>query len=144
MDVAVQMLGPVIALVAWSLVMWIWMYVARLPAIRASGMKLDPEAPRGTQMATLPPRVRWKADNFNHLMEQPQVFYAVAIALALLGVESPASAAGGPQRVPGAGQHDPDPVRAVRGVERAAVRADRDRGDRITEAVPTVERRVPT
>jgi hypothetical protein len=57
MNVAVQMLGPVIALVAWSLVMWIWMYAARLPAIRASGMTLDPEAPRGTQMATLPPRV---------------------------------------------------------------------------------------
>ncbi len=93
MNVAVQMLGPVIALVAWSLVMWIWMYVARLPAIRASGMTLDPEAPRGSQMATLPPRVRWKADNFNHLMEQPQVFYAVAIVLALLGVDSPASLA---------------------------------------------------
>ena len=93
MNVAVQMLGPVIALVAWSLVMWIWMYVARLPAIRASGMTLDPEAPRGTQMATLPARVRWKADNFNHLMEQPQVFYAVAIVLALLGVDSAASLA---------------------------------------------------
>jgi hypothetical protein len=36
-------------------------------------------------MATLPPRVRWKADNYNHLMEQPTVFYAVAITLALLG-----------------------------------------------------------
>lgn len=93
MTVAAPMLGPVIALVAWSLVMWIWMYVARLPAIRASGMKLDPEAPRGTQMATLPPRVRWKADNFNHLMEQPQVFYAIAIVLALLGVDSPVSLA---------------------------------------------------
>jgi hypothetical protein len=36
-------------------------------------------------MATLPPHVRWKADNYNHLMEQPTVFYAVALALALLG-----------------------------------------------------------
>ena len=47
-------------------------------------MRLDPQAPRGEQMATLPPRVRWKADNYNHLMEQPTVFYAVAISLALL------------------------------------------------------------
>lgn len=38
--------------------------------------------PRGTQMATLPARVRWKADNYNHLMEAPTVFYAVAIVLA--------------------------------------------------------------
>lgn len=36
-------------------------------------------------MATLPATVRWKADNYNHLMEQPTVFYAVALSLALLG-----------------------------------------------------------
>ena len=67
------------------MVMWAWMYAMRLPAIRRARMRLDPEAPRGEQMATLPPHVRWKADNYNHLMEQPTVFYAVAIALALMG-----------------------------------------------------------
>ncbi len=36
-------------------------------------------------MALLPANVRWKADNFNHLMEHPTVFYAVAISLAVLG-----------------------------------------------------------
>lgn len=78
-------LTPVVMLAAWSMVMWAWMYVTRLPAIRRSKMRLDPTAPRGEQMATLPPRVRWKADNYNHLMEQPTVFYATAITLALLG-----------------------------------------------------------
>jgi hypothetical protein len=78
-------LGPVFALVAWSMVMWIWMYATRLPAIRRTRMKLDPHAPRGEQMSTLPPAVRWKADNFNHLMEQPTLFYALAISLALIG-----------------------------------------------------------
>jgi hypothetical protein len=78
-------LTPVVMLAAWSMVMWAWMYVTRLPAIRRAKMRLDPNAPRGEQMATLPPRVRWKADNYNHLMEQPTVFYAVAITLALLG-----------------------------------------------------------
>ena len=78
-------LAPVVLLAAWSMVMWVWLYVARLPAIRRMKLRLDPNAPRGEQMATLPPRVRWKADNYNHLMEQPTVFYAVAIALALLG-----------------------------------------------------------
>jgi hypothetical protein len=28
--------------------------------------------------------VRWKADNYNHLMEQPTLFYAIAIVLALV------------------------------------------------------------
>ncbi|MDO9016890.1 MAG: MAPEG family protein [Deltaproteobacteria bacterium] len=78
-------LAPVVALVAWSMVMWTWMYVTRLPAIRRARMRLDPNAPRGEQMSTLPPGVRWKADNYNHLMEQPTLFYAVALSLALLG-----------------------------------------------------------
>ena len=77
-------LAPVVALVAWTMVMWLWMYVTRIPAIQKMRMKLDPDAPRGEQMSTLPPSVRWKADNYNHLMEQPTIFYAVAIALALL------------------------------------------------------------
>ena len=85
MHSTVPMLGPVIALVLWSLVMWGWMYVTRIPAINAAKMRLDPNAPRGEQMSQLPPSVRWKADNYNHLMEQPTLFYAVALALAIAG-----------------------------------------------------------
>ena len=75
---------PVVALVAWTLVMWAWMYVTRIPAIRKAGLTLDGNLPRGEQMASLPPRVRWKADNYNHLMEQPTLFYAIAIVLAVV------------------------------------------------------------
>ncbi len=78
-------LGAVVALVAWSLVMWLWMYATRIPAISKANMTLDPNAPSGQQMAQLPPAVRWKADNYNHLMEQPTIFYAIAITLAVLG-----------------------------------------------------------
>ena len=77
--------APVIALVLWTHVVWAWMYATRIPAIRKARLVLDPFAPRGEQMAKLPPRVRWKADNYNHLMEQPTIFYAVALSLALLG-----------------------------------------------------------
>ena len=82
------MLAPVVALVAWTLVMWLWMYATRIPAIVKARMRLDPNAPRGEQMAQLPPSVRWKADNYNHLMEIPTIFYAVALVLALLGDSS--------------------------------------------------------
>jgi hypothetical protein len=78
-------LRPLVALVLWTFVMWAWMYATRIPAIRRARMRLDPDAPRGAQMATLPARVRWKADNYNHLFEQPTLFYAVALTLALLG-----------------------------------------------------------
>lgn len=82
---SVEIIGPVIALVAWSMVVWVWMYITRLPAMMAMKMKPDPNAPSGEQMAQLPPNVRWKADNYNHLMEQPTIFYAIVISLALLG-----------------------------------------------------------
>jgi hypothetical protein len=78
-------LAPVMALVAWTMVMWAWMYVTRIPAVRAARMQLDPNAPRGEQMSQLPPQVRWKADNYNHLFEQPTIFYATALVLAIAG-----------------------------------------------------------
>jgi hypothetical protein len=65
--------------------MWAWMYATRIPAIQKAKLPMDPLAPRGEQMAKLPAQVRWKADNYNHLMEQPTVFYAVAVSLAVLG-----------------------------------------------------------
>ncbi|MBX7194053.1 MAG: MAPEG family protein [Sandaracinaceae bacterium] len=93
MDVHQELLRPVVALAAWTMVMWAWMYATRLPAMRAARMKPDPDAPRGEQMATLPPRVRWKADNYNHLMEQPTVFYPVATVLALVSTDAGTDAA---------------------------------------------------
>jgi hypothetical protein len=35
----------------------------------------------------LPAEVRWKADNYNNLLEQPTLFYAVALTLVLLGAD---------------------------------------------------------
>jgi hypothetical protein len=78
-------LVPVISLVSWTMVMWSWMYVTRIPAIQKAKMVLNPQAPRGEQMSTLPPSVRWKADNYNHLFEHPTIFYALALSLAMLG-----------------------------------------------------------
>ncbi len=85
MNIETEILQPVVALIAWTMVMWLWMYVTRIPAIQKAKMRLDPEAVNGVQMSTLPARVRWKADNYNHLLEQPTIFYATAITLALLG-----------------------------------------------------------
>jgi len=73
-------------------VMWAWMYATRIPAIRAARMKLDGHRPRGEQMAELPAQVRWKADNYNHLMEMPTLFYAVALVLALASQDPDADA----------------------------------------------------
>ena len=78
-------LGPVIALVLWSFVMWFWLYATRIPAMIRHKVKLDPHRPPAELAGVLPSRVRWKADNYNHLMEQPTLFYAVALTLAVMG-----------------------------------------------------------
>lgn len=80
-----QILTPVVTLIGWSLVMWVWMYATRLPEIKKTKMQLDSNAVNGSQMAQLPAQVRWKADNYTHLMEQPTIFYAVIFSLVLVG-----------------------------------------------------------
>lgn len=74
---------PVIALVLWTLVMQAWMIIVRIPAMQGAG--LGPQsAERTADLAELlPKQAQWKADNYNHLMEQPTIFYATALALAL-------------------------------------------------------------
>jgi hypothetical protein len=79
-----SLLAPVIALVLWSLVMCAWLYATRLPAMKRACIPLDPKMSTRDLQAQLPPEVRWKAENYNHLMEQPTLFYALAISLVLL------------------------------------------------------------
>jgi len=64
--------------------MFLWMYATRIPAMIKAKVKLDPTIPKAEAMANIPANVRWKADNYNHLMEQPTIFYPLAISLALL------------------------------------------------------------
>ena len=78
-------LQPVIALVLWTFVMWAWLYATRIPAIQAANKPMDPAMTAADLNAVIPPRVRWKADNYNHLHEQPTLFYAVAVTLAVAG-----------------------------------------------------------
>ncbi|MBA3677221.1 MAG: MAPEG family protein [Sphingosinicella sp.] len=82
------MIGPVVALVAWTLVVMIWMYSLRFPAMRRKGISLKGRvgSKGGSLDGVIEDQVQWKAHNYNHLLEQPTLFYAVALSLALLGV----------------------------------------------------------
>ena len=81
------LLAPVIALVLWTFVMCAWLYATRIPAMVRQKITYDPRRPSEEFQAQLPPTVRWKADNYNHLLEQPTLFYAVALTLTLLGAD---------------------------------------------------------
>ena len=81
-------LAPVVALVCWSLVMMFWMYFTRFPAMKRKGISLKGRV--GTRPGVLDgvveDHVQWKAHNYNHLMEQPTLFYAICLALAMMGM----------------------------------------------------------
>src|ERR1700688_5069892 len=79
------LLAPIVALVLWTFVMCAWLYATRIPALRRLEIILDRRRPAEEFQKLLPAEVRWKADNYNHLMEQPTLFYATALTLALAG-----------------------------------------------------------
>ena len=83
------LLGPIVALVAWTLVIQIWMYATRLPAMRKAGISFKGRAgTRGGELeGKIPDEVNWKAHNYNHLLEQPTIFYAIVVALILMGFD---------------------------------------------------------
>ena len=75
------MIAPVVALIAWSLIMLIWLYATRIPAMARA--KLRPGKATKADMEALPSAN--VANNYNHLMEQPTLFYALCFALQFLG-----------------------------------------------------------
>jgi hypothetical protein len=81
---------PVAVLLAWTFVIFFWMYATRIPAMMKAG--IDLKAMRGGTGASLdqklPPEVQWKAHNYNHLLEQPTLFYAASLLLITTGGES--------------------------------------------------------
>ncbi len=85
MSVEIEFLKPVLVLVLWTCVMWIWMYALRLPAFSKAGINPDDARHPGTYGEKLPAHVRSAADNYNHLHEQPTIFYALMFFMALTG-----------------------------------------------------------
>ncbi|ATQ44364.1 MAPEG family protein [Caulobacter mirabilis] len=82
-----SVLAPVLALIGWSLLIWLWMYAKRIPAM--SKAKIDPQAARFPgSLNGLPDDARQAADNYNHLMEQPTIFYALAFFTYLAGQQN--------------------------------------------------------
>lgn len=79
------LIAPVLALIGWTFVMWVWMYATRIPAMRIAKIDLD-EVSRTGMKPQLPPEVARVADNYNHLHEQPTIFYALALAAQAAGI----------------------------------------------------------
>ena len=85
------LLAPLVVLVAWTLVVMAWMAVTRLPAMKKAGIDVTKlVGGRGANLeGVIPDHVQWKSHNYTHLLEQPTIFYAIVITLALMGMDQP-------------------------------------------------------
>ena len=82
---ATAILQPVFAMALLTLAMLVWMLATRIPAMNRAG--IDPQAAQDASKLSelLPPEIMRVSNNYNHLFEQPTLFYAVAISIAVLG-----------------------------------------------------------
>ena len=88
---SVNMVAPALALVLWSFIMLLWTVSVRLPAL--AKLKLSTEQARGGRGSDLdrllPREINWPAHNYAHLMEQPTIFYATVLGIAIIGGGTP-------------------------------------------------------
>lgn len=85
--IGMDILQPAVALMIWTMIIWLWMYATRIPAMQKAGIESkNLVGGNGADLREkLPDAVNWKSDNYNHLHEAPTLFYAVAIVLAIIG-----------------------------------------------------------
>ncbi len=81
-------LQPVTVLILWTMCVWLWMYATRIPAMHRAGLDVvNMRGGKGTDLdEVLPAKTQWKSHNYNHLLAEPTVFYAVCFVLALIGM----------------------------------------------------------
>jgi hypothetical protein len=79
-----SILTPVLVLICWTLFMWLWMYATRIPAMQKAKINAA-KMQEKSEMDVLPKEVRRIADNYNHLHEQPVIFYALIFYAQMAG-----------------------------------------------------------
>ena len=86
------------------------------------GATIIPDGARGADLeGRARQRPHWPAHNYQHLMEQPTIFYAIVFALVLMGFDRPSMsilpgvmwASDRPQHLPGDGQRGAGPLLVV-------------------------------
>ena len=84
-----QILAPAAMLVVWTLIVMLWIIPSRFGAIARVEDKSTLPRKQGVRGADLegviPDKANWPAHNHTHLHEQPTLFYATVLILAVMG-----------------------------------------------------------
>jgi hypothetical protein len=84
-----SMLHAIVAMGFLTLVMFLWMVATRPLAMRRAGIKPQDAAHTSVLQERLPSEVQRVTDNYNHLFEAPTLFYAMVLAIVVLGHADP-------------------------------------------------------
>jgi hypothetical protein len=84
-----QILAPAAVLVVWTLIVLLWIIPARFGAVAKIADKSvlpNKAGVRGNDLeGIIPDQANWPAHNHTHLHEQPTLFYATVMILAVMG-----------------------------------------------------------
>lgn len=84
-----QMLAPAAVLVVWTLIVLFWIVPVRFGAIAKVEDKsvfTGKQGGRGQDLeGKIPDKANWPSHNHTHLHEQPTLFYATVVILAIVG-----------------------------------------------------------
>jgi hypothetical protein len=79
-------LAPAATLIVWTLVILVWMAGTRGVAVSKLAPNRLKVGARGPNLdEVIDDRINWKAHNYEHLLEQPTIFYGTIMILALAG-----------------------------------------------------------
>lgn len=85
---AQDLLGPLLAMVGVTFIVWFYMYVRRIAAMREA--RLHPDHYKRTHnTSALPDEVNYSADNLKNLFEVPILFYALCLAAMATQIADP-------------------------------------------------------
>ena len=80
-----DVLNPMLAMIAWSGCVVAMLMATRIPVVLKYWGKLQQAMHSDEMRPKLPARMRYVTDNYNHLLEQPTLFYATVVYIHLAG-----------------------------------------------------------
>ena len=80
-----DVLNPMLAMISWSGCVVAMLMATRIPVVLKYWGKLQQAMHSDEMRPKLPARMRYVTDNYNHLLEQPTLFYATVVYIHLAG-----------------------------------------------------------
>ena len=80
-----QILEPMLAMMVLTLVIWVWLYARRIPAMYQAGKPAQAYTTADKATELLPDAVNYPSSNFKNLFELPVLFYALCLYLFVTG-----------------------------------------------------------